>query len=151
MAEGQIVFQGTARKAVNYFSKIGYQIPSFSNPADHFIKTLTVSYPKTNSDIDKLDYFNRMYDLKIHKKLKRSFVNQPDDAKNTIITMQPRKRSFVFQQIKQLLLRNTIALNRNPAALLGRIIISIFVSLVSLVLFWDKGRDIEELANPLEI
>ena len=75
MAEGQIVFQGTARKAVNYFSKIGYQIPSFSNPADHFIKTLTVSYPKTNSDIDKLDYFNHMYDLKIHKKLKRSFVN----------------------------------------------------------------------------
>ena len=65
--------------------------------------------------------------------------------------MQPRKRSFVFQQIKQLLLRNTIALSRNPAALLGRIIISIFVSLVSLVLFWDKGRDIEELANPLEI
>ena len=151
MAEGQIVFQGTARKAVNYFSKIGYQIPSYSNPADHFIKTLSVSYPKTSADIDKLDYFNHMYDQKIHKKLKRSFVKKLDDAKNTIITMQPKKRSFLFQQIKQLLLRNTIALSRNPAALLGRIVISIFVSLVSLVLFWDKGRDIEKLANPSEI
>ena len=136
---------------MNYFSKIGYQIPSFSNPADHFIKTLSVSYPKTSSDIDKLEYFNHMYDQKIHKKLKRNFVKKPDDAKNTIITMHPKKRSFLFQQIKQLLLRNIIALSRNPAALLGRIVISIFVSLVSLVLFWDKGRDIEKLENPSEI
>ena len=55
MTEGQIMYQGPAYKAMLYFSKIGFPIPNYSNPVDHFIKALSVSYPKTNIDMAKID------------------------------------------------------------------------------------------------
>ena len=47
MADGHILYQGSAKRSTHYFSKIGYQIPSYSNPADSYMRILQVHYPKT--------------------------------------------------------------------------------------------------------
>ena len=55
MADGHTVYQGEAAKSRGYFDSIGYQVPKFSNPTDFFLKLLSVSYPKTESDNQKID------------------------------------------------------------------------------------------------
>ena len=74
------MYQGSASKAMRYFSKLGFSIPNYSNPADHFIKALSISYPKTDADIAKLDHFTLNYSKKIQKKLIENFyVSQQED------------------------------------------------------------------------
>jgi hypothetical protein len=50
MCDGYIVYQGEAKKSSIYFEKIGFQIPTFANPSDYFMKRLTINYPKTDID-----------------------------------------------------------------------------------------------------
>lgn len=40
---------------------INKPVPRFANPADFFMKILSVRYPKTKEDNDNLEYLNRNY------------------------------------------------------------------------------------------
>ncbi len=40
MRKGDIVYQGAANKAIDYFEKLGYPLPEHTNPADHLIDVL---------------------------------------------------------------------------------------------------------------
>jgi len=46
MCDGHIMYQGEAKKSARYFEKIGIPCPKFANPADYFMRVLTVNYPK---------------------------------------------------------------------------------------------------------
>ena len=52
------------------------------------------------------------------------------------------KEANICVQLYWLLFRNMVALCRNPAALIGRIVISVFVSITCLGLFWGFGNKI---------
>eukprot|EP01035_Chromulina_nebulosa_P019214 gene19214-25065_t len=41
MRKGDIVYQGSASKAVDYFEKLGYPFPEHTNPADHLIDVIS--------------------------------------------------------------------------------------------------------------
>ena len=56
MADGYIVYQGEAKKSPLYFSSIGFYCPTFANPADYYMKRLSINYPKTQFDEDKITY-----------------------------------------------------------------------------------------------
>jgi ABC-type multidrug transport system ATPase subunit len=63
MMDGYVVYQGRAKDSTSYFATIGFQCPTRSNPADYFMKVLTVNYPKAESDeahISNLfDHYNK--------------------------------------------------------------------------------------------
>ena len=40
MTEGNIIYQGLAKKSTEYFSELGFECSRFSNPADYFMKML---------------------------------------------------------------------------------------------------------------
>ena len=46
MADGNIVYQGDAKESVKYFMDIKMPVPQFANPADYFMKLLSINYPK---------------------------------------------------------------------------------------------------------
>lgn len=50
--------------------------PRFANPADFFMKVLSVQYPKKEADIKKIEFLKNAYDEKIAANLKseHSFV-----------------------------------------------------------------------------
>ena len=54
MAEGNIIYQGPAKNAVNYFRTIGFVVPMFSNPADYFLKEFYIPYRKNTIDKNKV-------------------------------------------------------------------------------------------------
>jgi len=55
MSDGNIVYQGLANESPAYFESIGFTLGKFANPADSFMKVLSVSYPKLKADEEKLD------------------------------------------------------------------------------------------------
>jgi hypothetical protein len=62
MADGNIVYQGLANQAPRYFADSGFEFTKFSNPADIFMKVLSINYPKQLIDIEKLDKLIQNYD-----------------------------------------------------------------------------------------
>jgi len=55
-----------------YFRDLKFKLPTFSNPADTYMRILAVGFPKSQKDKDKLTYFNKNYD----KKLKQFVDNE---------------------------------------------------------------------------
>jgi ABC-type multidrug transport system ATPase subunit len=41
LAQGKIIYLNDAQRAAGYFSNIGYVLPSFSNPADYFMRIMS--------------------------------------------------------------------------------------------------------------
>ena len=65
MVDGFTVYQGKASDSVNYFKELGAPCPEFSNPADFYMKILSVHYPKKVSDERKLEILNNNYTKKL--------------------------------------------------------------------------------------
>jgi len=123
-----MVFQGTAMRCQKYFERLGCPLAPFKNPADSFMKLLSISYPKTEEETEKIESFVIAY----------MTMNQPrvlqerreisfDDLTEAIERHQTVKVSLC-KQFWSLLGRNYIGLVRNPASLIGRIVISVFVA-----------------------
>jgi len=67
MADGNIVYQGDAIGSAAYFSRIStdrwrFACPSKYNPADFYMKLLSVKYPMEQADIDKVTYLREKHD-----------------------------------------------------------------------------------------
>ena len=63
MADGYIVYQGKACDSTQYFSSISnekynFKCHKFANPADFFMRILSVSYPINEQDKEKIGYIN---------------------------------------------------------------------------------------------
>ena len=65
VAEGNIIYQGKARDAFDYFKGIGFVIPRISNPADYFLKEFYVPYKPNPIVRKKLDMVYDSYDKEI--------------------------------------------------------------------------------------
>lgn len=65
MSDGFCVYQGDAKLSAQYFRDLRFHMPDFSNPADHYMRILAVSFPKNEKDTRKLEFFNQNYDKKI--------------------------------------------------------------------------------------
>ena len=65
LAEGNIIYQGKASEAFNYFKSIDFVIPRFSNPADYFLKEFYVPYKPNAIVRKKLDQVYESYKDKV--------------------------------------------------------------------------------------
>ena len=61
MAEGHVVFQGSVMRSKQYFESIGHKIKPHSNPVDHYMRLLTINYPRKQIDIARIDKFVQKY------------------------------------------------------------------------------------------
>jgi hypothetical protein len=46
MCDGNIVYQGDAKESLNHFKSLGYKVRTYDNPADVFMRVLSINYPK---------------------------------------------------------------------------------------------------------
>ncbi|EME28881.1 ABC transporter, ATP-binding protein [Galdieria sulphuraria] len=54
LSKGKIMYFGPAKKAVSYFSLLGYECPSHSNPADYFLDLIAVDIRSSKLEQDSL-------------------------------------------------------------------------------------------------
>ena len=50
MSSGHIVYQGDAALSAPYMRSIGFKMPEFSNPADTYMRILSVHFPPTEKE-----------------------------------------------------------------------------------------------------
>lgn len=84
MADGFIVYQGEAKQSVSHFKAINFNPPKFGNPADFFMKVLSIKYPKQRDDEEKLTHLTNNYRMMIEKKI---------SGENNVIVLPPPEGS----------------------------------------------------------
>ena len=62
MCDGYIVYQGEAQESTEYFKALGFKVRKFDNPADVFMRCLSINYPKTEEDETKIQKLVQTYD-----------------------------------------------------------------------------------------
>ena len=121
---------------------INKPVPQFANPADFFMKVLSVSYPKQKADIEKLEYLNRNYHAILEKSVK---------AEGRIIRLDPPPQDGSVQykastsiQLRELLKRSWIMSKREPKLSRAKIFQTIVVTLLMMPVFWQLNNYVDE-------
>lgn len=70
MSDGHCVYQGAAKESARYFRQLGFTLPTFSNPADTYMRILAVNYPKTEKCDRKIAFFNKHYAQRLENTVK---------------------------------------------------------------------------------
>ena len=137
MADGHIVYQGDAKRSVDYFKQIDRPVPQFANPADFFMKLLSVKYPKQQDDEEKLEYMNRNYHALLEKTVK---------TENRIIRLEVPKitgddalqnKASRSVQFGQLMHRSWIFAKREPRLSRAKIMQTFIIGLLMMGAFWQ--------------
>ena len=55
LAQGKTLYFNDAKLAVDYFGKIGFQVPQLSNPADYFMSIMSIE-SIDKADVDPNDF-----------------------------------------------------------------------------------------------
>ena len=136
MADGNIVYQGIANKAPLYFKTIGFEFGKYANPADIFMKVLSINYPKREEDIKKLELLTVNYnttksaivniEIKTIKLPETDFISQ-------VRTIPPK-----LIQFEQLWRRNALSVIRSNQVLFSSFGISAFDGLLMIALFYKQ-------------
>eukprot|EP00347_Sterkiella_histriomuscorum_P020475 403337662 len=139
MCDGNIVYQGDAAQSTFYFNQLGIQCPKFANPADFFMRILTINYPKTEKDEEKIQFLNEKYNQILQHNLESESqqlqLKQVDFSQ--AIDYAPTKI-----QMKELFIRTFAQMRLDPQAFTIKIGQTIINGLICLPLFWGlSGND----------
>jgi len=137
MCDGHIVYQGDAKDSVKYFRMIQRPVPTYSNPADFFMKLLSVNYPLNQEDEDKIKFLNMHYNSILKKSVKATGrlvrIAAPDqtgpDAENHVAP--------VSIQLKQLMSRSWTLAKREPRLSRAKILQTAIVGFLMIPVFWQ--------------
>ena len=122
---------------MEYFRKIDRPVPQFANPADFFMKLLSIKYPKKQDDEEKMDYLNRYYHALIEKSVK---------AENRIIRLDAPKiagadavqyKASSKVQLNQLMFRSWTLAKREPRLSRAKLIQTTIVGILMMGAFWQ--------------
>lgn len=58
MCDGHCVYQGEAKLSADYFRGLGFNLPTYSNPSDTYMRILALAYPLTEKDRKKVDFLH---------------------------------------------------------------------------------------------
>eukprot|EP00347_Sterkiella_histriomuscorum_P007150 403350075 len=139
MCDGNLVYQGDAAQSTIYFNQLGILCPKFANPADFFMRILTINYPKTEKDEEKIQFLNEKYNLILQHNLQSESqylqLKQVDYSQAT--DFAPTK-----VQMKQLFIRTLAQMRIDPQAFIIKIGQTIILGVICLPLFWGlSGND----------
>ena len=76
--DGHTIYQGNAEDAADYFHTLNFTPPTYSNPADYFLKEFYVPFKRTDEDNDKIDTLVKGY----NDKLLLSIMNENETINN---------------------------------------------------------------------
>lgn len=136
MSDGFIVYQGDAAGSMDYFKGLKFEVPRFANPADFFMKVLSVKYPKQADDEKKLEHLTNSYRFQLEKKI---------GAENHLIKLDPpigyeadvNFKAPVMVQLNELLQRSWVLATREPRLSRAKILQNVIICLFMLPVFWQ--------------
>ena len=141
LMEGHPIYQGPANEAVSYFGKIGYQIATYANPADYFLKQFYMPHKRTEEDEQKLsnliDGYNQHLLQTVADQNEQIKLDELDDVK---IQKSFATVSYCSEQLT-LINRTVKNLYRDPQSSQVRIMQLFIMSILMILTFWDLPTD----------
>ena len=123
--------------SAKYFRDLNFSLPTFSNPADTYMRILAVNFPKAEKDNRKLAYFNANYDKNL-----KPFV---ENERKMLTLAEPDLKQVrssgvsVYLQFVELVKRNKKGVARDPMQTKAKIGQQLVFSLIVLAIFFDIG------------
>eukprot|EP01138_Halocafeteria_seosinensis_P009897 gb/GECG01010109.1/.p1 GENE.gb/GECG01010109.1/~~gb/GECG01010109.1/.p1 ORF type:complete len:691 (+),score=85.30 gb/GECG01010109.1/:1-2073(+) len=147
MREGEIVFFGDKDDATQYFAQIDpyLECPTYTNPADFFIKALSVNSPK-HSKYELIEGLGRRWkESDLNKKL----LTHDDTFAKSAMKLLEDEESIVeskyavnrWKQFKLLTSRALLDTSRNPILTYARAMQTIILALIAGAIFYQLGFD----------
>ncbi|CEG44559.1 Pleiotropic drug resistance proteins (PDR1-15), ABC superfamily [Plasmopara halstedii] len=151
LAEGSTVYHGKVTEAVPYFASLGYQCPQYKNPAEYFVRLLSVCDSNTETNENQITRFKEFWTTQISENHVTINPELPE-VLNEEMTWKQRRAGFCSQWIL-LLCRHFLHLIRSHCVLLWHALymslFGLFFGLIFLQLDVDDQRDIQNWSGAL--
>jgi ABC-type multidrug transport system ATPase subunit len=132
ICDGKCAYQGTSKNLVPYLKKCNLVCPSSYNPCDFMLEVLNNDYGLD----DKLKLIEQNNNCD-----NREFLTEQKSHETDISSYHAIYSLSFWQQLKILLKRNFILMNRDKTYLRLRIIVSMLISLLLGSTFFQIGKD----------
>lgn len=135
LTRGSPAYAGSAKECLDYFAKLGHEMPPFTNPAEHLIDVVSVD---NRSEEAEAVAEERVQQIKVawrqhcdetpSERQQQSDVAAPVECKFKLLT--PR-HSGMLQQIRVLTSRTWIVTIRDPMGMFGSLLEAISMAIIT--------------------
>ncbi|CCI49083.1 unnamed protein product [Albugo candida] len=142
LSSGEMVYFGSGANAINHFTSIGYQCPTYSNPAEYFVQLVNKDFVDDlhiEPFVDKWRTSNdalRLHSTIIHDRENGAYGIDPD----LVRAWHPSP----YLQFRVLCYRNYINTIRNPAVVWIRVLMYLLLCLMVGTMYLSSNRRINE-------
>ena len=113
MADGYIIYQGSAAQAPHFFRENGHYIPKYANPADYFLKKFYVPFNPDSIARNNIDKVVNLYNDILKPKIKKE-IEASDFDKSAYDFNAKYKGAGFCKQLLHITKRTIVNLIRNP-------------------------------------
>ena len=139
LMDGYPIYQGYAGDAASYFDKLNFKIPTFSNPADYFLKEFYIPYNQTDNDIHKLQSLTDGYEREINPLIIKEDESMKFEKVDSKILKERQYSPNWCTEMVILTSRTWKNQYRNPASSTIRIVQLVMNIILLNCVFWDLG------------
>eukprot|EP00127_Corallochytrium_limacisporum_P000733 Clim_evm19s25 gene=Clim_evmTU19s25 len=157
LSQGRLAFLGPAKAAPGFFKRVGYPIPSFVNPADHYMDVVNVDYigdfgqVDVQSIVDEFAATRSQYEFDSEATEARKRRWAPERNPTQPVTFQSTFAVPATKQFGTLLKRNIISAWRNPLVYWGRVVMYFMLAVVMGTLYFDIGDNFSNILNRISV
>lgn len=146
LADGQVAFLGTSSQALDFFLSIDLVCPKNYNPADFYIKKLSLSDLNTRENIEDIC---QMYEESMYAKVVTDTIQVSDQNSSSI---EPKEEKFNYQtswfsQLMILTKRQCIITKREPFITALRFMECIVLAILLMIVYWGQHMDQKGVMN----
>eukprot|EP01017_Pseudomicrothorax_dubius_P039503 TRINITY_DN606_c0_g1_i4.p1 TRINITY_DN606_c0_g1~~TRINITY_DN606_c0_g1_i4.p1 ORF type:complete len:696 (+),score=61.84 TRINITY_DN606_c0_g1_i4:124-2088(+) len=141
LVRGQILYQGDAYRAIDYFSGKGFTCPKLANPADYFLKLVDEDYIQLEARKEGKKLSTEELEEKVSQRLQHlsqnSYFASTSDLSNQPLSIQKKsqyQKSFFFT-FYMVWLRTVKHRLRDPAELRVKTMNRIIMAIVLIIFF----------------
>lgn len=161
LAEGRLAFFGSIGDAITYFSRLNFICPAYSNPADFFIKILSISTDPDRKEASKqqVKHILNTWSEGAESKELVAFV-QRSAAQDAQVAMVEHKQSKLddsayitgwWTQFTTLISRSFTTSKRDPVTTKARLGQALVISIVIGLIYLQLGDSQKDVQNKLGV
>lgn len=139
LTRGSPAYVGSTKDCLNYFAGLGYEMPPFTNPAEHLIDIVSVDNRSEDAEISaekRVEHIKQAWrqhcDKFSSEKSEQSFANHPalapaDSQSKALSSLH----SSMTQQIRVLTARTWVVTIRDPMGMFGSILEAVSMAIIT--------------------
>ncbi|XP_025016851.1 protein white isoform X3 [Tetranychus urticae] len=151
LAEGRVAFLGTADKALDFFSQLGYKCPSNYNPSDFFIQQLSIAPRNKEQCLSRINMICDRFEASGFNENLRSKVsfktgletNYFSEVSKSVESTPPS----ILTQFIQLVWRSSLINLRDPLLSTSRVVNTFFTAFLISLVYWNQDYNQEAIMN----